>query len=214
MHIPRKTAAHGFSWNLPRLILAGLAGVVLLVIGGCGWFFYSLPEEPSALHERLRERFPRVPTLTIGELRELMENDRPVVLLDRRAPEEFAVSHLRGAVRVDGVEQAREVIADAPDHAVAVVYCSLGYRSAKLAQDLREQGIESPVYNLKGSLFAWANRGLPVYREGRETRGVHPNNRFWGRWLEPHLWRYEPAQPAEEELMVPEQTAGGSTGED
>jgi rhodanese-related sulfurtransferase len=106
---------------------------------------------------------------------------RALVLLDARAPAEFEVSHLRGARRVD--PEMRDVAALAlPAGATIVVYCSVGYRSAAVAERLRAAGRER-VFNLLGGIFQWANEGRPIYRGTREVRTVHPYDRVWGRLL-------------------------------
>jgi hypothetical protein len=39
------------------------------------------------------------------------------------------------------------------------------------------------VFNLKGSIFEWANRGNPVVNQHGVTPYVHPYNRRWGQLL-------------------------------
>jgi rhodanese-related sulfurtransferase len=67
-----------------------------------------------------------------------------------------------------------------------VVYCSVGYRSARVARWLGRQGFTN-VRQLDGSLFAWANEGRPMVADGRSVREVHPYNDFWGRLLKPEV---------------------------
>jgi 3-mercaptopyruvate sulfurtransferase SseA len=62
------------------------------------------------------------------------------------------------------------------------VYCSVGIRSARVADRLRHAGIGA-VYNLDGSIFRWASEGRPVVRDGEPVRAVHPYNAVWGRLL-------------------------------
>ena len=50
-----------------------------------------------------------------------------------------------------------------------VVYCSVGYRSARVARWLGRQGFTN-VRNLDGSLFAWANEGRPMEADGRPVQ--------------------------------------------
>ena len=72
-----------------------------------------------------------------------------------------------------------------------VVYCSVGYRSAGVAQALRRQGFKD-VVNLKGSIFRWANEGRPVFRSGRMVAAVHPYDASWGTLLADSLHAYPP----------------------
>ena len=90
-----------------------------------------------------------------------------VILLDVRAEEEFAVSHLRGAVWVapsaDGaalLEALEQGGFDPQRSAPAdriVAYCSLGYRSSQLCQRMQAlPGVDQArVANLEGSIFQW-----------------------------------------------------------
>ena len=68
------------------------------------------------------------------------------------------------------------------DKIQAVVYCSVGYRSAKAAQELMNSGITG-VLNLEGSIFQWANEDRPVFQGTRVVDEVHPYSRFWKRLL-------------------------------
>jgi len=114
---------------------------------------------------------------------EVAENDG-AVWLDARERGEYEVSKIDGAVwvgyddfdleRVSGVSKEEEVI----------VYCSIGYRSEKIAEKLKEQGYNN-VKNLYGGIFSWINHDKKVYdATGLETKKVHAYNRLWGIWLE------------------------------
>ena len=105
-----------------------------------------------------------------------------------REEAEYRVSHLRDAVRVDPDHMASLPV-DIPRDAPIVTYCSVGYRSSALAERLMEQGF-TRVKNLEGSIFEWANRGLPVVRDGREVRQVHPYDWRWGKLLDEELRAY------------------------
>ncbi len=147
----------------------------------------------TVVDRMVRSHFPEVPQISTDSLAaRLTAPGLPTpLLLDVRAEDEFAVSHLRGAVRVDP---------DAPDLAFLdtlardvpiVAYCSVGYRSSKLVRMLREKGFTN-ASNLEGSIFRWANEGRPVYREGDRVRQVHPYDRVWGMLLKKELRAYAP----------------------
>ncbi len=55
-------------------------------------------------------------------------------------------------------------------------------RSIKLAQKLQKSGINY-VYNFNGSIFAWANQGLPLYQGKNQVFVVHPYDNKWGQLL-------------------------------
>lgn len=142
-----------------------------------------------AVDRDLRERFPDVPTVTTAELAAWLADPgrTPPVLLDAREPEEFAVSHLPGARRVDPDASAAalaEALAGVDEDRPVVVYCSVGVRSAGVVRRLAEAG-HRDVRNLDGSVFRWANEGRPLVRDGGPAAEVHPYDAVWGRLLHP-----------------------------
>lgn len=165
-----------------------IACVTLLLVVQAAWPAQAPQERPVA-DERwaetlrfVRETFPEVPQLSTERLAELVREDADVVLLDARSKEEFEISHLQGAVRATSVRMARKALEEHGEKPTVVVYCSVGYRSSRLAQRLRDHGVED-VFNLEGSLFKWANEGRPVYRGSEQVLPVHPFDEDWGELL-------------------------------
>ncbi|MGH8620207.1 MAG: rhodanese-like domain-containing protein [Burkholderiales bacterium] len=145
----------------------------------------------ESVKTELRARFPDVRTLSTEDLRRWQgDAARPQpVLLDARTREEYAVSRLPGAALTPDVAAASRALAGRPMDVPVVVYCSVGYRSSVLARALGQRGYTN-VVNLEGSLFEWANRGLPL-ESAAGDRQVHPYDARWGRYLE----RPAPAAP-------------------
>ncbi len=56
-------------------------------------------------------------------------------------------------------------------------YCTISYRSGKLAARLKKEGI--PILNLRGGLLAWVHDGGRVYDSSGETRRIHVYGRKW-----------------------------------
>ena len=146
-----------------------------------------------AVDRMIAANFPDVPVITTDSLAQRLADTtaaRPV-LLDARSPEEYAVSHLPGAQRVapnaDTVAGLDTLSRDAP----IVVYCSVGYRSARITSRLRAQGFTN-VSNLQGSIFRWANEGRTVVHDGTPVRAVHPYDSTWGRLLNDPLHTSSP----------------------
>lgn len=106
---------------------------------------------------------------------------RQYLWLDARTQQEYAVSHIRGAHWVGYDDFTIERVPHSQDRPM-VVYCSVGYRSEKIAEKLIEAGYQE-VYNLYGGIFEWVNQGYPVYDAQGETNRVHAYNRMWGVWL-------------------------------
>lgn len=120
-----------------------------------------------------------VPFVSVAQLR---EQPGPV-LLDTRAPAEFAVSHLRSARWVGYDEFSLAAVQDVPKDAPVVVYCSVGARSERIGARLRRAGYTN-VRNLYGGLFEWVNEGQPVFTHNNQTTSrVHAYSPTWGIWL-------------------------------
>ena len=115
------------------------------------------------------------------------------LLLDVRTPEEFAVSHLAGARRIDPGGADLSPLDGVPRDTPIVAYCAIGYRSARLAERLEQAGFRR-VWNLDGSLFAWANEGRLLVSDAGPATRVHPFDRLWGLLLVRH--RRAPLPPS------------------
>lgn len=173
--------------------LGALLGLVLALVSACAVLAEDLSFE--AVRAAIAREFPEVPFVTASTLATELSgrSSRRPLLLDARTAEEFAVSQLRGARRIDP---------DRPDLRLAgsdrerpiVVYCSVGYRSARVARALLRAGYHH-VRNLEGGIFAWANAGRPVYRGDRPVRDVHPYDAEWGRLLRAELRTRAPRNP-------------------
>jgi rhodanese-related sulfurtransferase len=164
---------------MPRRFLIA-AGLFLAAVGALGlrsvdWFL---------LKKSLRAKFPNISWISTGELADwLGDKRRPApVLLDVRTPEEWNVSHLAGAHRVDPKASAESAAAGLAKETPIVTYCAVGYRSGELTQRLRAAGFTN-VRNLEGSIFQWANEHRPLVHEDERVSRVHPYNSFWGRLL-------------------------------
>lgn len=105
------------------------------------------------------------------------------MLLDTRSHEEFSVSHLKDAKLL---EFGKMRIADMKgfDRGVpVVVYCSVGYRSERVGEQLQKAGYTT-VVNLYGGIFQWKNEGRVVVNfNNKPTDSVHTFNKSWARWL-------------------------------
>ncbi|NJR64882.1 MAG: rhodanese-like domain-containing protein [Leptolyngbyaceae cyanobacterium CRU_2_3] len=148
----------------------------------------------NLLKRLIHYQFPDVRSLSTVDLSQWLETPAQPqpILLDARSQAEFAVSHLKTAWWIDPKMPDWKALAEFKGAAI-VVYCSVGYRSARLAQQLQQAGF-SNVLNLEGSLFQWANEGRPLVCEGHTTQVVHPYNTCWGLLLKPEHRLGEPDQ--------------------
>ena len=133
----------------------------------------------------MRVVFPSIRQLPTAQLAAwLADNSLPQpMLLDVRQPEEFAVSHLAGARRVDFGDDAEAVLANVPATQPIVCYCAAGFRSSIMAKRLVRAG-HREVFNLEGAFFDWACEGRLLVRGAEVVREVHPFN-WLGRLLLP-----------------------------
>ncbi|MCC5605324.1 rhodanese-like domain-containing protein [Nostoc sp. CHAB 5834] len=132
----------------------------------------------------IRLQFPNVKEITTKELAQLLlgsANPRPLVL-DARSQIEYAVSHIETAAQIDALIPDLAVLSTVSKDRPIVVYCAVGYRSAKLAQQLNETGMKC-IYNLSGGIFQWANEGRLIFRDDQPTQVIHPYNAIWGKLL-------------------------------
>ncbi len=122
-----------------------------------------------------------VPLMGVSELEKKLDE---VHLFDVREKAEYKVSHITGAVRV-GFEKLDISIFDKINKDEPVVlYCSVGYRSEKIGERLKEMGFTN-VSNLYGSIFEWANKGLPLENStGKRTSEIHTYNKEWSKWVD------------------------------
>ena len=124
-----------------------------------------------------------VDLITNEKLREEMNGDSNMVILDARSEEEYRVSHIRGAIHVGYDDFDAEKVKHLPKNSKVVVYCSVGYRSGKIGEKLAENGFEQ-VYNLYGGIFGWVNEGYKIVDpDGEPTDKIHAYNESWGKWL-------------------------------
>jgi rhodanese-related sulfurtransferase len=133
-----------------------------------------------------RQSFPSVRQICTGELADWLQQAEPnFLLVDVRAPAEFDVSHLKDAINVATAEGIAKAIQERKPSTV-ILYCSVGFRSSRLAEQLGRQGFEG-VANLEGSIFQWANEGRPLYQGRTRVQQVHPYGKRWAGLLRPGL---------------------------
>ncbi len=103
-----------------------------------------------------RAQGPKIPEITVEELKARIDRGDAVNILDVREPNEFQICRIEGSTliplgqlgsRVSELDPGRELI----------VHCKMGGRSAKAVALLRERGFDK-AYNLAGGILAWIDR--------------------------------------------------------
>lgn len=129
------------------------------------------------IHNTLQKTIPFI------SVDKLEKNYNNYTILDAREINEFQISHLKNAVHVgynnfDSDTISKRISKDKP----VVVYCSIGYRSEKIAEQLKLKGYI--VYNLYGGIFQWKNKhNIVIDTSNIETNKVHCYNKKWSKWL-------------------------------
>lgn len=141
-------------------------------------------DNPTTYDRLLRTLYRNtVPVVRPAQLsRMLAEKPDAVLLLDTRMPVEYNVSHLRNARFVDFNSFEKNTFTDLPRNQTVVVYCSVGYRSERVGEQLKALGFQD-VRNLYGGIFQWVNEGHLVYNTQGVTQDVHPYSPLWSPWL-------------------------------
>lgn len=166
-------------------VTAGLALAVVLTPALAG---ESATVKLERFHAGLTERYPDVVHISSDDLQGMQPDD--IVLFDVRKESEYEVSRLDGAIRVPPSMSASDFLrtyASTIQGRRAVLYCSVGERSSRLAERVMAQdGGARPdaIYNLEGGIFKWHNEYKDVVAANGQTSAVHPYNRKWGRLLE------------------------------
>lgn len=102
----------------------------------------------------------RVPELTAPEVKEMMDDKKPFVLVDVREPHEFQICRIPGSIliplgevpkRMNELNSADEI----------VVHCRSGMRSAQAVEFLMKAGFRK-IHNLKGGVLAWSDEVDPT----------------------------------------------------
>lgn len=172
-----------------RRSLVLLSWAALVLVMSCS----RRASDMSSVKAWVRSEFPDVEQMSTGALEKELENDEEhlPLLLDVRSEDEYRVSHLPGAIRVEPGGELPESLRSLPRDTPMVAYCSVGYRSAQLVERMKKEGF-TQAKNLEGSIFEWANEGYPLERDGKPVYEVHPFDENWGRLLDPALRSYQP----------------------
>jgi len=125
----------------------------------------------------------KTPSITMNDVQKLQKEKQKIIFLDSREQNEFSVSHLPGAIWV-GYDHIDWTKIDKLDKkATVVIYCSVGFRSGKLTDQLKKKGFIH-VKNLYGGLFNWVNNGGKIVNsKDNFTTEVHGYNKDWSKWV-------------------------------
>ncbi len=105
-------------------------------------------------------------TITVGELRDWQNADKPIDLIDVREPAEWEIVRIPGARLVPkGDILSGQALADLPQDRQIVLYCKTGIRSAEALAAIKAAGFKDAVH-VQGGVTSWVKQidpALPSY---------------------------------------------------
>ena len=103
-----------------------------------------------------------IPECEAGELRSMLADGQPIVVLDVREQHEYDAGHLIGSVHIGKGVLERDIEKhDFNDDTRMVLYCGGGFRSAIAAKSLKEMGYSNDI-SLWGGWRGIQAEGLPT----------------------------------------------------
>jgi len=157
-----------------------MRGIFILVVNMFSFFQVPAQVQSSAYNLMLKTLLSHsVPEVTVPQVKAMNH----IALLDTREWNEYEVSHLSNSIFVGYDQFEIDKVKSINKNQKIIVYCSVGYRSEKIADKLKQAGY-TDVSNLYGGIFEWVNQGNPVVdRTGKVTENVHAYSKTWGVWL-------------------------------
>ncbi|MDQ5810011.1 MAG: molybdopterin-synthase adenylyltransferase MoeB, partial [Actinomycetota bacterium] len=110
-----------------------------------------------------RAQTGEVPEITVGELKEKLDNGEDVFVLDVREPHEYEVANI--GARLIPLGELPERLVELNQNGNLAVHCKTGGRSARAVKLMQEAGFQN-VYNVKGGITAWSEEidpSVPKY---------------------------------------------------
>lgn len=132
------------------LVRIGYDSIAGFLNGGISsWYMKALPVESLNL-------------ISVQSLKDKIEKNEEMVILDVRRDEEWEKGHIEGARHVY-VGHLEENLDKVPRNSPTIVYCDSSRRSNIAASILKKNGYDM-VYNVLGSMTAWKNAGYKVVK--------------------------------------------------
>ncbi len=103
-----------------------------------------------------------MPQLTVWDLKDELERQKDLLVVDVRQPREWAAGHIEGAIHIPGAE-APDRLDDIPRDKPIAVVCGSGYRSSAIASLLKNKGYGN-VSNVLGGMGAWKKSRFKTVR--------------------------------------------------
>jgi adenylyltransferase/sulfurtransferase len=118
-------------------------------------------EEFCGLRNQPQEQPDALEEITATELRQRMDREQDLQVIDVREPSEYEIARIEGTrliplgqvvARMNEIDPSRET----------VMHCKAGVRSAKAIAALKQAGFPGRLINLKGGITAWSDEVDPA----------------------------------------------------
>jgi len=121
-----------------------------------------MKQHTSRFLNLVTESKKRIKEISSDVLREKMNQQEPMCLVDIREDSEWSSGHIPGAIHLSKGIIERDIEKLIPDiNAPIVVYCSGGFRGALVADALQTMGYQN-VTSLSDGTQGWTNAGYPL----------------------------------------------------
>ena len=100
-------------------------------------------------------------SVSAAEAKTLMDEDKSVVVMDVRQPDEYRGGHIPGS-RLIPLNELAQRLKDVPQDKTILCVCRSGSRSGMAVRQLNAAGYNA--INLQGGMMRWQSAGYPVKR--------------------------------------------------
>jgi len=129
----------------------GYDDIIGYLTGGIiGWYSHNFPTNS-------------IPLLTARELKQKIDNNEDIFVLDVRSQDEWEEGHIESANNIY-IGELKTNLDDVPHGKKIVTLCGNGTRASLAASLLRKEGYKN-VMNVLGSMKAWNSGGYPVVKK-------------------------------------------------
>ncbi len=137
--------------NLIRVLISA---VLIAVVASCG--LQSTTDIP-------------INNVDVNTARDLVTQNKTVIVLDVRTPEEYAIGHIEGALNINIAEaDFSKRVSKLDRDKTYIIHCSANVkngRSAKSLEIMSSFGFDK-LLNMEGGIIAWEQSGYPIVRSG------------------------------------------------
>ncbi len=151
---------------------AGSAGWTTPARGGGAMSDAEKKKRVEELYRGYKRDFSQVEDITPEEAIRLYREGK-ALFIDVREKREQAVSMLPGAISEEDFLKLYQLY----NNKILIGYCTISYRSGKLAERLARKGIR--LFNLQGGLLGWVHAGGPLVDREGPSRRIHVYGPKW-----------------------------------